>query len=136
MAPSGFKLLDEELGLHVPTLGDFVQINFGHSEKWRLVAKYESSIDPLWIVFDKIVSFRVQDEREILSYWSARDKEGVPISFAYEIAVSNYLSELKQGFTGVTERSIHHFLLGGQNTCLEVLACDRPDIWHQKPSFA
>jgi len=80
------------------------------------------------------VSYRVHDERELAPYWYTRNNEGAPVAFAYEVGASPYLEELKNGVTGLVEGPLRHFVLGGQNLCLEVLTTGAlPNVSYDKP---
>jgi len=133
---SGFTSLDRELGWRGPAgeSGDIIQIDFGLKTGWRLIAEYDGESGPAWVIFEDQVSYRVHDERELAPYWNTRNAEGGPIAFAYELGSSPYLEELKGGVTGVIEGSLRHFLLGGQNLCLEVITTGAlPDLRYDRP---
>jgi len=113
-------------------MGDIVQIDYGHRTGWVLIAEYETANGPLWITVDDPISHRAHDERELIDYWNQRSVEGAPIAVAYEIEASRYLDELRTGLSGLTDMPLRHFLIGGQNLCLEVIASDLPNI-HTSP---
>ena len=130
----GFHSLDQQLGWpeRPDKLGDIVQVDYGYRTGWLLVAEYETRDGTLWLTVDNPISYRVHDERELLSYWSQRALEEAPISIAYEIETSSYLDELRAGATGLFGTPLRHFLVSGQNICLEVIAAVLPDL-HRSP---
>lgn len=130
----GFKPIDEELGwleADQPR-GDIVQISYGWRTAWVLVAQYEHEGGDRWIIIDSPVSHRVHDERELLSYGEQIVAEGARSSFAYEITESAYLTEMRNGVSGLSKRKLRHVLLCGRNICLEVIVSDLPS-WSLTP---
>ena len=131
----GFRCIDEELGWPGPPgwIGDFVQIDFGHRTGGALVAEYTGPDQALWVLVEDPVSYRVHDERELVAYWTQRAEENAPIAFAYELEESAYLIELREGVSGMIGTPLRHFLMGGQNACLEVIARNLPTITSSRP---
>ena len=125
----GFKLLDSELGISQRRAAPFQisEVCFGFEPHGllRIVLSGEKLLDH--IVFDDPVSHRVQDERDMLDYWSARSREGVAIGGIYKIAESQYLSDLSKGVSSF-ERSLTHYLVLGEDICVEVIAYEPPQI--------
>lgn len=117
-------------------IGDIVQIDFGRETHWNLTIEYSFDDRSVWLVFGDAVSHRVHDEREISHYWEQRSDEGVLPAYAYEINQSPYLRELANGVTAAMNktRPLRHFLAGGLNTCVEVIAFDVPRISYSKPT--
>ena len=109
-------------------MGNIVQIDYGHRTAWVLIAEYETAGGTLWITVDDPISHRAHDDRELIDYWNQRSAEGAPIAVAYEIEKSSYLDELRTGVSGLIDTPLRHFLLGGQNLCLEVIASHPPAI--------
>lgn len=135
--PSGFRSLDEELGWRggvVPS-GDIWQIAYGAATGWKLIAEYVGDGGPAWVIFDDPISYRAHDERELVVYWTQRNEEGAPIAFAYEIMHSAYLAEMMRGVSGLVDGGLRHFLLGGQNLCLEVISVAPPTISYTAPKL-
>jgi hypothetical protein len=130
----GFRSLDQQLGWPFPPdkMGDIVQISYGYRTNWVLVAEFEMAKQAVWITVDDPISHRAHDERELIDYWNQRAVEGSPIAVAYEIETSRYLDELKTGVSGLIDTPLHHFLFGGQNLCLEIIASEFPTI-HTTP---
>jgi hypothetical protein len=135
--PFGFMSLDEQIGWRggPKAEGDLFQFAYGLKTGWRLVAEYDGEAGSAWVVVEDPISYRVHDERELIPYWVRRDEEGAPVSFAYEIAKSVYLDELSQGVTGLVNGPLRHFLLGGQNQCLEIIAREVPQILYVAPNL-
>lgn len=133
--PSGFNSLDVQLGWRGGWKGggDLFDIRHRPGVQRRLIAEYEGDSGSAWVVVEDPVSYRVCDERELLPYWDQRSEEGVRISFAYEIARSAYLDEMANGLTALSGGVLRHFLLSGQNLCLEVIATDLPEILYERP---
>lgn len=133
--PSGFIALDALLGWRGGWKGggDLFDIRYRPSVGRRLIAEYDGDSGAAWIVVEDPVSYRVCDERELLPYWNQRAEEGAPVAFAYEIAQSAYLDEMAAGLTGLSDGVLRHFLLGGQNLCLEVIAADLPEVVYERP---
>lgn len=128
MSPRFF--LNDDLGLKKDEWEswDIVEVGFGASTGWTLSAKLaDRHGGTRWVLFDDPVSFRVQDEREMLDYWGARDAQNAGIGALYTILDSSYLKELGTGLTALTDNgALTHFLLAGENTCLEVITLTRP----------
>jgi hypothetical protein len=114
--------------------GDLVRIEFGRHTDWALIAEYVLESGTRWIVVGDPVSFRVHDEREIQPYWEQRAAEGAPIAMAYEIEQSAYLDELRQGVSAMMEMPLRHFLIGGANTCLEIISSEPPVVGAEPPA--
>lgn len=133
--PAGFKSLDARLGWRGASKGegDIFDVRYRPTVGRRLIAEYDGDSGSAWIVFEDPVSYRVCDERELLLYWHQREEEGAPIAFAYEIAHSAYLDEMAAGLTALSDGVLRHFLLGGQNLCLEVITTDLPEIHYERP---
>lgn len=131
----GFRSIDDELGWSPAggRLGDFVQVDFGAATGWSLVAEYDCGNSSVWMQATP-VSYRVQDEGELISYWNRRKDEGISVAFAYEIETSPYLTEMRDGVTSLSGTALRHFLLAGENTCLEIIAEQAPMILTQRPA--
>jgi len=117
--------------------GDIVNVSFGHGTNSRLIIEHQGhDLSIRWVVFDDIVSFRVQDECEMIGYWEIRSAEGLPAAFGYAIGQSCYLLEMRQGVTAIMnkERRLRHFLIGGRNNCVEAIAFEAPNVSTEKPS--
>lgn len=75
----GFRLLDQELGLSArrgaPFQIDEVRFGFEPARSLRITLGDTESLDH--ILIEDPTSHRVQDERDMLDYWSARSGEGV-----------------------------------------------------------
>lgn len=125
----GFWLIDQELGLSArsgaPFQIDEVRFGFEPARSLRITLGDTESLDH--ILIEDPTSHRVQDERDMLDYWSARSGEGVGIGCVYQIAQSPYLSELSKGVSSF-ERALVHYLFLGEDVCVEVIAYDRPRL--------
>ncbi|MEH6665889.1 MAG: hypothetical protein V7678_13645 [Brevundimonas sp.] len=131
----GFRPIDDEVGWSPADshLGDFVQVDFGTATGWSLIAEYVYGNTSVWIQATP-VSYRVHDESELIHYWNRRQEEDVLVAFAYEIEVSPYLDEMKNGVTSMIGTGLRHFLCAGQNTCVEIIAEQPPMILTQRPA--
>lgn len=129
MAVQGFRLLDHELGLSARSGAPFQieEVRFGFEPARRLQITLGDREGLDHIVVDDPTSHRVQDERDMLDYWSARSGEGVGNGCVYQIAQSPYLSELSQGVSSF-ERALVHYLILGEDICVEVIAYERPRL--------
>ena len=78
------------------------------------------------IMFESPVSFRAQDEGDMLEYWGTRDAEGVDVASIYNIEKSAYLSEFKESGVSSFTCELQHWLIAGNNLCVEVIA-DKDD---------
>lgn len=132
---NGFRPIDDELRWSLPdgVMGDFVQVDFGSATDWSLIAEYACGDISVWLQATP-VSYRVQDERELIHYWNRLSDENVPVAFAYEIESSAYLDEMKNGVTSLIGTVLRHFVCGGQNTCVEIIAEQPPMILTQRPA--
>ena len=130
--PQGFQLLDNafRLARRGPRLRwDVIDVRFGRGTGGALVAELSNGFDaPVRRLFPAPVSFRVQDERELLPYWRRRDEEGVAPGALYQLGDSAYLSEISLGVSGFLEQALTHFLIAGAHTCLEVIATAAPQL--------
>ena len=127
--PSGFISLDAELGWtsSFDEHWDIVGVQFGHRTEWQLrleVVGLRGAEHT--VIFSDPVSFRVQDEGEIYSYWVDREKEGAPIASVYAIMSSAYFDEISTGVSAQAIGPLTHYLICGQNTCVEVIGRSPP----------
>lgn len=132
----GFRPIEDELGW-APAggrLGDFVQVDFGSATGWSLIAEYDCGDSSVWLQATPL-SYRVHDESELINYWNLRKDEGVPVAFAYEIEVSPYLTEMRDGVTSLSGTALRHLLFAGENTCVEIIAEQPPVILTQRPAI-
>ena len=129
--PRGFSSIDAEVGWP-PTessrdLWDVIQVSFGHQTQWVLrleLAKGEATAE---VAFRNPITFRVQDEGQMVAYWLARKKEDwVPATFM-TVAESPYLDEFKKEPIG-SLGGLRHFLIVAMNTCVEILSEEAPII--------
>jgi hypothetical protein len=128
--PSGFKSLDAELGW-TSSFGehwDIVGVEFGHRAEWQLRLEVAVLNGTETVIFTDPVSFRVQDEGEIYSYWVDRNEEGAPIASVYSITSSAYLDEIRGGVSAQAVGPVSHYLIGGQNICVEVIGRSPPKL--------
>lgn len=127
----GFRLLDGEMMQRVgggSPLWAITDVRFAHLVNWPLHLRLERNGTAIDLVFDEVVSFRAEDESEILGHWRQRSEENVPVGTIYEIAVSTYLSEFASGTAGLTNAPIKHYLVAGYDLCVEVLATAPPRV--------
>ena len=125
----GFKLLDDKMGITLGRSAPFPisQVWFGFEPYRGLRISLDDGGMYGEIVFDDPVSHRVQDERDMLHYWSARSSEGVAVGSLYSIAESAYLSELSGGVSSF-ERDLSHYLVLGSDICVEVISYEPPQL--------
>lgn len=128
-APSGFRLIDVGLDhLGLKNLWDVIGVSYGHVTDWRLEIELEHlSGMTAHLIFAQAASFRVQDERDMLGYWAARDREGVAVGDLYQVETSLYLTEFATSISGYTEDLVH-YLVCGRDVCVEVLSSKRPRL--------
>ena len=125
MLPSGLALFVSQPPRTDRTGGlwEIIDVSYGHSTGWMLIARLEDQANSIEIRFPHIVSFRAHDEREMLNLWAARDKEGVSVGTLYVVADSSYKTEVGDGgVTGMCD------VIAGTNLCVEVLATVPPLI--------
>lgn len=134
----GFRPIDQDLAWPDPEgrIGDILQVDFGCRTSWRLLVEYTGHGGSVWLCFDRPVSYRVHDEREMTAYWLRRSQEGATISRAYEIEASAYLDEMRDGVSASSGQRLRHILIGGHDTCVEVIATDLPAVSLARPSGA
>ena len=113
-------LVFDKQGMPRPYHSDIVDVAYGRSSGWKLRIEVNEGGHTFSIIFPQPVSFRVQDEREMVDYWLARDLEKVPAGLLYSIAQSRYLDEFAQS-PSVTHQPLIHLLITGYDTCVEVL---------------
>lgn len=137
LPPLGFASIDQQIGWRggPKDQGDLFQFAYGLKTGWKLIAEYDGEIGSAWVVVDDPISYRVHDERELIAYWARRDEEGIPPAFGYEISKSIYLDELSRGVSGLVTGPLRHFLLGGQNQCLEIISNELPKVTYTRPQF-
>lgn len=135
--PAGFVSIDQQIDWRggPKDQGDLFQFAYGLRTGWKLIAEYDGEIGSAWVIVDVPISYRVHDERELIAYWARRDEEGILPAFGYEIAKSIYLEELSRGVSGLVAGPLRHFLLGGQNQCLEVISNGLPQVTYTRPKF-
>lgn len=122
-----FQFLDDEVCW--PRGGGpwtIVEVNFGHSTAWDLRLELEREGQAAQVVFADPVSFRVHDEGELLTYWVARDAQGVDIGTFYSLENSIVLQEFIHEVGG--SKPLRHFLVAGSDTCVEVLGVQPPEV--------
>lgn len=129
--PSGFVSLDAEMEWtsSFAEHWDIVGVQFGHRTEWQLrleIGALEGGEKT--VVFTDPVSFRVQDEGEIYTYWLDREREGAPIASVYSIMSSAYLDEISTGVSAQAIGPVTHYLIGGQNICVEVIGRSPPKL--------
>ncbi|MBA3999281.1 MAG: hypothetical protein C0461_01675 [Brevundimonas sp.] len=131
----GFRPIDDELGWSLADgrLGDFIQVDFGAATDWSLIAEYACGNASVWLQA-KPVSYRVQDEGELINYWNRRKEENALVAFAYEIEASPYLTEMRDGVTSLSGTALRHFLFAGENTCVEIIAEQAPMLLTKRPA--
>ena len=136
--PSGFTSIDQKIDWRgAPRdAGDLFQFAYGSETAWKLVAEYDGEVGSAWVIANDPISYRVHDERELLAYWARRDEEGIPPAFGYEIARSIYLEEISRGVSGFAGSPLRHFVFGGSNQCLEIIARELPKVTYTRPIFA
>ncbi len=131
----GFFSLDEELGFDPGAHGGIRGVEYGDSTGWKLKVKYylpEGQPDTE-IVFDKIISFRVHDEAEIIHYWMVRDAEGASkTSLFYRIEETDYMNEIvrngSSGLSNTCKHQIFNILVATSNICVEVIGWALPTL--------
>tara|TARA_R100001132_G_C3251769_1_gene78708 strand:+ start:99 stop:503 length:405 start_codon:yes stop_codon:yes gene_type:complete len=79
------------------------------------------------ICFDMPVSFRSQDEGDMLGYWSARSDEKVAVAAVYTIEKSPYLDWIKKNGVTALRADLRHWLIAGLNQCVEVI-CEADEV--------
>ena len=136
--PHGFCLLADQpqpLGSY-GHLWEIVDVRMGVSTDWDLHVALEMDGHSANVIFPNVVSYRAHDEREMLEYWGARAHEGVGVGSLYSVSESAYKSEIQAG--GVTGLSfpLTHFLLAGNNICVEVLSTNPPEVRNNTASVA
>lgn len=129
--PSGFISLNNELGWR-SLLGehwDIISVQYGDNTEWQLLLQVEA-LDGTReeVTFTDVVSFRVHDEAEIHHYWVARENEGAAASRVYIIRDSTYLDEIATGVSGRSDGPLIHYLVAGENTCVEVIGRSPPAL--------
>ena len=135
--PLGFASIDQQIDWRggPKDQGDLFQFAYGIKTGWKLIAEYDGEIGSAWVIVDDLISYRVHDERELLAYGTRLDEEGVPPAFSYEISRSIYLDELSRGVSGLVTAPLRHFLLAGQNQCLEIISHELPKVTYTRPAI-
>jgi hypothetical protein len=129
--PAGFISLDAELGwTSAPgEHWDIVGVEFGDRTGWQLRIEIEALAGTQrTLIFTDLVSFRMQDEAEIYGYWTDRNAEGGPVAAIYSIGSSAYLDEIGTGLAAQMVGPLTHYLVGGQNMCVEVIGRSPPTL--------
>lgn len=110
------------------SLWEIVAVEFGHETDWSLRIEMEDGERKIAVAFPTVVSFRAQDESEMLFYWPTRDNEGVAIGTLYAIKHSLYKDEFREGGIASTAAEVTHYLVAGYNLCVEALATEPPSV--------
>jgi hypothetical protein len=123
--PEKIILMDEQMSWPSDRpLWEITEVSFGYSTDWDLQLLLERNERSEQVIFANPVSFRVHDERELMSYWTARAEQGVQIGTFYCLEESGLVQQFAQGFHG-GER-LRHFLVAGVDTCVEVIGTRSP----------
>lgn len=103
-------------------------VSYGERTNWNLLVGLSSRERFAKLRFGDVVSFRVQDEGEMLEYWAVRDHENVSVGPLYLIGDSDYKRDIEDGgLTGMTEKvPLFHYLLAGDAICVEVITTAPP----------
>jgi len=126
-AVSGFTLLHGG-GYHPGGwLGRVIDVRVGHVTDYALDIRLEQRSGDVILRFPSPLSFRVQEERDLMDYWCARSGEGVPVGVLYAIARSSYLDEFAGTISGQTH-VVTHYLVAGDDLCVEVLSDRSPEL--------
>ncbi len=112
---------------------EVVEVTFGHSTGWDLRLRLEREGQIAQIVFPRPTSFRVHDERQLVSYWTTRADQGVQIGTLYLLKGSDVVQDFIQVEGNLP---LQHFLVAGIDTCVEVIGTYSPQITLQKPPQA
>lgn len=126
-AISGFTLLNDGGYERDRTLWKIIGINCGYGTDYSLLVTLETGDGESVITFDAPLAYRVQEERDLLHYWSARDREGVPIGVLYTVDRSPYRSEFLNTISA-QEHPFQHYLVAGYDLCVEVLTARSPQF--------
>ena len=129
--PAGFISLDAELGwTSAPgEHWEIVGVQFGDRTDWQLRIEIEALAGTQrTLIFTDLVSFRMQDEAEIYGYWTDRNAEGAPDAAIYSIGSSAYLDEISMGLSAQMVGPLIHYLVGGQDMCVEVIGRSPPRL--------
>ncbi len=79
------------------------------------------------VAFRNPITFRVQDEGQMVAYWVAREQEGWAPATFMTVGESPYLDEFKKEPVG-SLGGLRHFLIVAMNTCVEVLSEEAPIV--------
>jgi len=126
-AISGFTLLNDGGYDRDRRLGKIIAINCGYETDYSLLVTVERSGGENVIRFDVPLAYRVQEERDLLHYWSVREREAVAIGVLYTVDHSPYRSEFISTVSA-QEYSFQHYLVAGDDLCVEVLTARPPQL--------
>ena len=124
----GFRLVHAGGYSRQAGLWEVAEVAFGASSDWNLSIALTRRGESVQVVFSSPLSFRVQDEGALGHYWKVRDIERAGIGTVYLIGTSEYCAEIG-GQTGLSE-SLRHYLVAGDDTCVEVITQSPPSVPH------
>ena len=73
------------------------------------------------ILFEAPISFRSQDECDMLEYWNSRGSENMDVATIYTIEKSPYLDFIREGISGMMFPELRLWLIAGIHQCVEVV---------------
>jgi hypothetical protein len=126
--PEMFSLMDMQMSWPPGRpLWEIAEVSFGYSTDWDLRMRLKREEQYAQVIFANPVSFRVHDERELVSYWKARADQDVQIGTFYCLEGSGLVQQFEHnGFHG--NGRLNHFLVAGVDTCVEVIGTRPPVV--------
>ena len=118
-----FTLLEEQppSPASAKMLWEIVAVEYGRGTGWELAITMESDGQFILLTFANVVSFRAQDEGNMLEYWPIIKREGVAVGTIYEIGRSTYKDEFQANSVAGIAMPLTHYLVAGNNLCVEPL---------------
>lgn len=84
------------------------------------------------IIFERFISYRVNDESYLLEYWEILDNENLNGYVFYKMIKSSFFNEMKylskDYFTDGGEDLIRHYCIFTINECVEILSDLQPIV--------
>lgn len=124
---SGFTLLNDGGYKSNRRLGQIIGINYGYETDYLLAITMQCADEERTLTFRNPLAYRVQDEGDLLHYWSVRDKEGIAVGVLYTVNHSPYRSEFRATISAQVY-SFQHYVVAGDDICVEVLTTQPPQL--------
>lgn len=121
----GFAVIDADVGWHPsdPKGWEIVGVEYGlepeFTRRLEVTLQRGRGGERARVLISGATSFRLQHERDMVSYWAQAHKEGVPSGMFYTVRKSGYLDDLSHGGVSAAAKPQTHYLLSADADCVE-----------------